>query len=317
MNRIYDVIIIGGGPGGISATVESKTLGLKNILLIEKGDNHSQTIRKFYKENKRVDKDYKGQIVELSGNVNFEDGTKESTLDYFESLLDNDEIDTAFKSEVESVTKVGDIFQVVTATAGYQAKNIIVAIGKMGKPNKPDYKIPPSLKQVVNFNLDKCSSGEKLLIVGGGNSAAEYAVELSKTNTVTLNYRREKFNRLNDINEKLLLEYNGQEKLRLRLGMDIESLENQSGQVKVNFTDGYFTLYDRVVYAIGGTTPVDFLKKCGITLDENEHPIFDENYETEVPGLYVGGDIAVNSGGSIVIALNHSHHIVNHILSKR
>ena len=317
MNRIYDVIIIGGGPGGVSATVEAKVLGLKDILLIEKGDNHSQTIRKFYNENKRVDKDYKGQVIELKGNVEFMDGSKESTLDFFDSLLDNDEIDTAFRSEVESVTKAGDVFQVVTTTAGYQAKNVIVAIGKMGKPNKPDYKIPPSLKQVVNFNLDKCSSGEKLLIVGGGNSAAEYAIELSKTNTVTLNYRREKFNRLNDINEKQLFEYNGQEKLRLRLGMDVESLENESGKVKVNFTDGYYTIYDRVIYAIGGTTPVDFLKKCGIALDETDHPIFDENYETEVEGLYVGGDIAVNSGGSIAIALNHSYHIVNHILSKR
>jgi thioredoxin reductase (NADPH) len=103
MQKIYDLIVIGGGPGGISAIVEAKALGLKDIMLIEKGDNHSQTIRKFYKENKRVDKDYKGQVVELEGNVTFQDGTKESTLDYFDSLLDNDEIDTAFNSEVESV----------------------------------------------------------------------------------------------------------------------------------------------------------------------------------------------------------------------
>jgi thioredoxin reductase (NADPH) len=187
----------------------------------------------------------------------------------------------------------------------------------MGKPNKPDYKIPPSLKQVVNFNLDKCSRGEKILVVGGGNSAAEYALELAKTNTVTLNYRREKFNRLNDLNEQQLWEANGQELLRLRLGMDITELENASGQVKVHFTDGYYTIYDRVVYAIGGTTPVDFLKKCGIVLDENNQPIFDKNYETEVEGLYLSGDIAVNSGGSIAIALNHSYRIVEHILSKR
>ncbi len=317
MNCVYDMIVIGGGPGGISATVEAKMRGVQSVLLIEKGENHSQTIRKFYKDNKRVDKDYKGQVVELEGNVKFSDGSKESTLDYFDSLLDNGEIDTAFNSEVESVKKVGDSFQVVTTKAGYETKNVIVAIGKMGKPNKPDYPIPPSIKQLVNFNLDKCSQGEKLLIVGGGNSAAEYAIELSRTNTVTLNYRKPTFTRLNDINQKQLMAYDGQELLRLRLGVDIASLENASGKVQVNFTDGNFTVYDRVVYAIGGTTPVDFLKKCGITLDENDNPIFDHNHETEVPGLYLSGDIAVNSGGSIAMALNHSYHIVQHILGKR
>lgn len=317
MNCVYDMIVIGGGPGGISATVEAKMRGVQSVLLIEKGENHSQTIRKFYKDNKRVDKDYKGQVVELEGNVKFSDGSKESTLDYFDSLLDNGEIDTAFNSEVESVKKVGDSFQVVTTKAGYETKNVIVAIGKMGKPNKPDYPIPPSIKQLVNFNLDKCSQGEKLLIVGGGNSAAEYAIELSRTNTVTLNYRKSTFTRLNDINQKQLMAYDGQELLRLRLGVDIASLENASGKVQVNFTDGNFTVYDRVVYAIGGTTPVDFLKKCGITLDENDNPIFDHNHETEVPGLYLSGDIAVNSGGSIAMALNHSYHIVQHILGKR
>lgn len=317
MDRVYDIAVIGGGPGGISAVVESKILGLKRILMIEKGENHSQTIRKFYKENKRVDKDYKGQIVELRGNVEFSDGSKESTLDYFDTLLDNDEIDTSFKSEVESIKKAGDIFRIVTSTAGYQAKNVIVAIGKMGKPNKPNYKIPPSLKQVVNFNLDKCSQGEKILVVGGGNSAAEYAIELSRTNAVTLNYRRDKFVRLNNTNEEQLLQYNGEEKLRLRLGIDIRELENESGRVKVAFTDGYHTIYDRVIYAIGGTTPVDFLKKCGITIDEKGNPIFDENFETEVEGLYVGGDIAANRGGSIALALNHSYKIIEHILGKR
>lgn len=317
MNRLYDIVIIGGGPGGISAVVEAKVLGLKKILMIEKGDNHSQTIRKFYKENKRVDKDYKGQVVQLEGNVKFADGSKESTLDYFDQLLDNGEIDSAFNSEVESVKKVGDTFQIVTTTAGYQAKNVVVAIGKMGKPNKPDYKIPPSIRQTVNFNLDKCSQGEKVLVVGGGNSAAEYAIELCETNTVTLNYRRDKFVRLNDTNEEQLLEFNGQEKLRLRLGCDITALENVSGQIKVSFTDGYDTIYDRIIYAIGGTTPVDFLKKCGITVDEKGNPIFDDNFETEVKGLYVGGDIAANKGGSIALALNHSYKIIEHILGQK
>jgi len=317
MQQMYDMVIIGGGPGGIGAAVEAKVLGINSILMIEKGDNHSQTIRKFYKDNKRVDKNYKGQEIELHGNVDFTDGTKESTLNYFDSLLDHDEIDTAFNSEVESITKVGDEFQIVTSKAGYRARNVIVAIGTMGKPNKPDYTLPISLKERINFNLDKCSQGEKLLIVGGGNSAIEYAIELSKTNNVTLNYRKDTFSRLNDINLQLIHEYNGQEKLRLRLGMDILCVENENGLVKVNFTDGYYTIYDRVVYAIGGTTPVDFLKKCGITIDAEGKPEFDENFETKMQGLYLAGDIAVKSGGSIAIALNHAYHIISHMLKNR
>ncbi len=257
MQQIYDLVIIGGGPGGIGAAVEAKSLGLKHVLMIEKGENHSQTIRKFYKDNKRVDKNYKGQEVALKGVIDFRDGTKESTLNYFDQLLDTGAIDTAFNSEVESITKKDDEFLVVTAKAGYKAKNIIVAIGTMGKPNKPDYTLPVSLKERINFNLDKCSHGEKMLIVGGGNSAVEYAIELSKTNNVTLNYRKDTFSRLNDVNLEYIHLYNGQEKLRLRLGMDIVSIENENGLVKVNFTDGYYTIYDRVIYAIGGTTPVD------------------------------------------------------------
>ncbi len=318
MSHLYDLIIIGGGPGGIGAAIESVSLGLKNILIIEKGDNHSQTIRNFYKDHKRVDKDYKGQVIELAGTIDFKDGTKESTLDYFDSLLDNEKIDAIFNSEVESVKKSNDIFFVTTANNKYTAKNVIIAIGRMGKPNKPkNYKIPPSLSQKVNFNLDKCIPGEKILVVGGGNSAAEYAIDLAEKYNVTLNYRRAKFSRLNDINLKTLYEYNGQEKLRLRLGCDIKSLENKSGLVKVNFTDGYYTIYDRVVYAIGGTTPIEFLKQCGIEVDKNNRPIFDENYETSTKGLFVGGDIAVRNGGSIAIALNHAHQIVTYILDKR
>lgn len=313
---IYDIVVIGGGPGGISAVVEAKTSGFNKILLIEKGDNHSQTIRKFYKDNKRVDKEYKGMPSNTEGVVEFATGSKESTLNYFDNLLDNDEIDFAFNSEVESVKKVDGIFNIVTTKAGYQAKNVIVAIGKMGKPNKPSYKIPTSLKNVINFNLSSCQKGEKVLIVGGGNTAAEYAIELSKINTVTLVYRQENFTRLNEINLNQLLLYNGEERLRLRMKTDILSLENESGKVKVNYDDGFSTIYDRIIYAIGGTTPIDFLKKCSIEVDENKKPIYDENHETSVKGLYVGGDLALASGGSIVVALNHSHKIIQNILAK-
>ena len=315
----YDIAIIGGGPGGIATALEAAVHGIQNIILIDKADNHSSTIRKFYKENKRVDKDWKGKSVEIEGNIPFMDGTKESTLDFFDKLLDYDMIDTLFNTEVESIIKdeQNEEFEISTGTSKFKAKAVVIAIGKMGKPNKPSYKIPPSLKAKINFNLDSCSEGEKLLIVGGGNSAAEYAYELAdENNTVTLVYRKANFTRLNPENEDILKTYNGQERLRLRLNTDIESIENEHGQVKVYFDDGYFTLYDRIIFAIGGTTPIDFLKKCNLNLDEKGKPLHDEHYQTNIEGLYVAGDIAFNTGGSIAASLNHGYHIVNDIVRK-
>jgi len=316
MEDIYDLIIIGGGPGGIGSAIEAKVLGLEKVLMIEKTENHSYTIRKFYKDNKRVDRDWQGQTVELEGNIEFIDGTKESTLDYFDKLLDDGLIDTRFNCTVERVEKENGLFYITSGCGVDRAKNVIVSIGRMGKPNKPSYKIPPSIKTKVNFNLDKCSDGEKILVVGGGDSAVEYACELSNTNEVTLNYRRERLTRPNPTNQEMIAQYANKEALRLKLGIDIERLESEHGDIKVYFSDG-IEYYDRIIYAIGGTTPKEFLKSCGITLDESGEPIFDENYETEVKGLFIAGDIAFKSGGSIAIALNHGHRIVTNILQNR
>lgn len=315
---MYDIIIIGGGPGGIGCAIEAAINGVDKILLIEKSDNHSSTIRKFYKDNKRVDKDWKGQVTKLEGNIDFFDGTKESTLDYFDSLLDTHRIDTSFHTEVESIVKHDHYFNVFTNNGLSRAKNVVVTIGRMGKPNKPSYKIPPSIKSLVNFNLDKADMNEKVLVVGGGNSAAEYAYELAdRNNTVTLVYRKEKFTRLNPQNEEILYQFNGEEKLRLRMGTNIVSLANNHGRVLVEFDDGYCTIYDRVIYAIGGTAPVDFLKTCNIEINENGMPLYNESYETNIKGVYVAGDIAFNSGGSIAMAINHGYHIVADILRSR
>ena len=319
-DKIYDIVIIGGGPGGVGSAIEASAHNIGEILLIEKTENHSNTIRKFYKDNKRVDKDYKGQVTTLQGNVEFFDGTKETTLDYFNDLLDTEKIDSIFNTEVEKIirNKQTDLLEIHTSKGIIQTKNTIIAIGKMGKPNKPDYKLPPSIKTQINFNLDKCSSNEKILIVGGGNSAAEYAYDLADlNNNITLVYRKAEFSRLNETNENILKKYAGEERLRLRMNTDIISLENEDGKVRVEFNDGYSVVYDRIIYAIGGTTPVDFLKSCGVEVDEDEQPIFDEHHETSAKDIYVAGDIAFKSGGSIAIALNHGYHIVNNIQRKR
>ena len=313
MSENYDLIIVGGGPGGIASAVEASIFKIKSILFIEKAENHSQTIRQYYKDSKRVDKDWKGQAVDLVGNVDFFDGTKESTLDYFETILDNDGIDTLFNTEVDRVVKNDDIFTVVTPKGNFFAKNVIVSIGRMGKPNKPSYKIPPTIKAVANFNPYDSKGNEKILVVGGGDSAVEYACQLSTINNVTLSYRRTEFSKINDINQNMINRYDQEERLRVRYGIDIESIENQDGKVKVNYSNGFSTTYGRVIYALGGTTPVDFLQKSNIDINENKQPIFNEQYETSVQGLYLVGDIIYNSGGSIAMAITHAYTVLKDI----
>lgn len=316
MNSVYDIIIVGGGPGGIGVSVEAKILGLKKILLVEKSDNHSQTIRKFYKDQKRVDKDWQGQKVELEGNIDFFDGTKETTIDYFDSLLDSHAIDAKFNCEVEKVTNENDKFMVNTNCGSFEGKNIVIAVGRMGKPNKPSYEIPPSIRHIVNYNLDKCSNGENIIVVGGGDSAVEYACELSVSNSVTLSYRGASLTRPNPTNISMFEKFLHENKIGAKLGVNIESLENEHGKIKVNFDDGTFKIFDRAIYAIGGTTPVDFLKKCSVELDSRGEPVFGENYETGTKGMFIAGDIAFSNGGSIAIALNHGYRIVSCIMNR-
>ena len=110
MERIYDLVIIGGGPGGIASAVEAYILGYDKILFIEKGDNHSQTIRHYYKDSKRVDKDWKGQKVELDGRIYFVDGTKETTLDFFDEIIDHHSVELQTHVEVQSIEKKEHFF---------------------------------------------------------------------------------------------------------------------------------------------------------------------------------------------------------------
>jgi thioredoxin reductase (NADPH) len=312
MEERYDLVIIGAGPAGIATAIEAYALGMSNILILEKDENHNATIRKFYKDNKRVDKDWKGQKVELDGTIYFMDGTKESTLDFFDQLLDHESLELRTHTEVQKIVKKEEEFEVFIAGGSIFATHVVVTIGRMGKPNKPDYKIPPSIKNQIHFTLDGCGAGEKIMVVGGGDSAIEYAVDLCDKNEVSICYRRGTFRRANPTNQRDIEKAVESGCIRPLLNTEITELESENGKVKVNFTDGSSELFDRLVYAIGGTTPSGFLSGSGIR-EEDGKPVHDENYQTNVNGLFVAGDITQESGGSIALGLNHGYAIAQYI----
>ncbi|QCI28530.1 NAD(P)-binding domain-containing protein [Caminibacter pacificus] len=328
LDKVFDIAIIGAGPGGIASTIEAKLKGIDKVIVLEKADNHSDMIRKFYKPGKRVDKDWQGKKFEFEGNVTFEECSKEEYLEQMEKKIQDAGVADKFKynHHVYGVEKNGDgIFEIGAdhELGVIQAKKVIVAIGRMGKPNKPAYKFPPKIRKRLNFNLDKVQPGEKVLVVGGGDTAGEYAyglVDMDIGCDVTLNYRRPEIIRMNPTNKEIVERYIKEGKIHSRLGVDIENVEavevDGDYKVKVNYKDGTSEIFDRVVYALGGTSPVDFLKNCGINLNEWGEPEYnEETMETNVEGLYTIGDV-VTSQGSIALAFNHAYRAINDIAKK-
>lgn len=315
MREIYDLIIIGAGPCGIACAAEAKKAGIKRVLLLEKGTENCQTIRTYYKDGKRVDKEYRGFESENLGNFDFIPGDKENTLAFFCELIKQSDCELDFRHEVGRIAVGKDgVLEAHSSTHLFRAKKIIVAIGKMGKPNKPVYEIPYNIAANVNFNTAKCSSGEKILVVGGGNSAIEYALALSENNDVSISYRQDSFTRLNEQNLADITEAGKNGKVKLKMGNHIASLEkSENDDIKVTFRSGEVAYFDRLIYAIGGVLPVDFLHNSHIAVDDKNVPIIDENYQTNIKNLYLAGDLITKNGASIVVAMNDAYKIISHI----
>jgi len=315
MDKVFDLVVIGAGPGGISAAVEAKLAGVdgNKIVILEKSDAHNETVRKFYKHGKRVDVDWNGIKAEFHGHLSFEQGSKEEYIKQFDDIIEKYGIRVVYNHHVYAVEKKDDIFEIAAdkELGIIRAKKVVVAIGVMGKPNKPSYKFPPKIRAVLNFNLDKVQENEKVMIVGGGDTAGEYAYGLVDMNLgceVTLNYRRAEITRMNPINKEIVERYIAEGKIKSKLGVDVEDVEaTEDKKVKVNFKDGTSEIYDRVVYALGGTTPTEFLQNCGIEMKDKWTATHNpETFETNVEGMYVVGDV-VEGAQSIAVAINHGY----------
>ena len=328
-DKIVDIAIIGAGPGGMACAIEAKLAGIDNIIVIDKADTHNDMIHKFYKKGKRVDRDWMGIKFEFEGNVTFDECSKEDYIKQMDDLLASHGVLDKFvyNQEIMKATKGEDgLFSVLLGGAEggdvIKAKNVILSVGRMGKPNKPRYKFPKDIRDILNFNLSKVQNGERVMVVGGGDTAGEYAyglVELEGMEdcVVTLNYRKADITRMNPINTEMTLKYLQNGQLINKMGVDVESVEpSENGKIKVNFTDGTNEEYDRAVYALGGTTPKDILVNSDVKTGEWDVPVFNEKtLETNVPGLYTIGDVVTDTG-SIALAFNHASFAMNDIVAK-
>jgi thioredoxin reductase (NADPH) len=148
---------------------------------------------------------------------------------------------------------------------------------------------------------------EAVLVVGGGDTAAEYVQYLRQQgNRITLSYRKADFTRLNQQNHDSLLRTEERGEVEILRSSNIKEIEDEAGRPRIIFAEAEHParLFDRVIFALGGTTPTNFLHTLGITFN-GDGPVFDEDGATNVDGLYLIGDLVVGKkGGSIITAFN-------------
>lgn len=312
---MHDLVIVGAGPGGIALAAEAHACSIESnrTVVLEKGRAHNWAIRQFYPEQKLTTANYKGFQARCEGLLCIHDMTKSETLDYFDRVIATYRVDIQYNTEVFAARRVesesGPLFHVETSSGNYESKVLAIAIGILGRPNRPkDYPLPVSLKDRLLFDITSQSiENEDVLVVGGGDSAAEYIENLFKQNNrVTLSYRKTEFTRLNDRNRTMLLGMEQRGEVRILRESNIAKIEDEGGRPRVIYKEDPYPprAFDRVVYALGGTTPSNFLRTLGVTFNE-DGPIFDADGETNVPGLFVLGDLVVGpKGGSIITAFN-------------
>lgn len=308
-----DIIIIGAGPAGISMAVEAIDAGIstEKILILEKTEEHSFTIKKYYPDGKLVTANYKGFAAACTGVMCLADSSKHETISYLDKSIEDHKLNVHYHENVFKIhqEKTEQKFVIYTDKQTYEAKVVVIAVGILGKPNKPEYKIPATLNEKVLFDVtSKEIKNANVLIVGGGDSASEYCQYLHQVgNDVTLSYRKDNFGRMNEINKESLIALAETKEVKLKLNSNITSIDDENGKPKVNFSDNDSEIFDFVVYALGGSTPENFLKLIGIEFD-GPNPILKEGYETTIPGLFLTGDLSAGKrGGSIVWAFNSAN----------
>jgi thioredoxin reductase (NADPH) len=303
------LVVIGAGPAGIAVGVEAARAGLDKVVILEKAAHPCDTIVNLYRRGKRVDAVYRQVALAPRGVLNFTEHSRESFLAWVDEVIAEYHLDIRYGREVFELERQDGRFLVRGGEVEIIAWVVVVAIGVFGKPVKPSYAIPAEVKTRVHFSLSEPPpSGRRLLVVGGGDSAAEAACFLSRDNKVTLSYRRREFFRINAPNLCTLNRCCTFDNLVTELGVDITGLAADGERIEVSYADGRKISYDEVFYFLGGSTPRAFLEKAGIAYSGNR-PAVDAHGESNVPGLFLAGDL-VAAKGAIMAAFNSGAAII-------
>ena len=259
-----DVIIVGAGPAGLSAALTAKQKGLR-YLAFDQGEVAS-TIKQYPRHKFLMAEPVS---MPLYGNLYIADGTKESLVSVWENILANTGVLVHTNERVDNVRREGDLLDVHTANGSYRGHNVVLAMGKRGTPRRLN--VPGEDTAKVAYRLIEAETYENadLLVVGGGDSAVEAALALSRSgrNRVTLSYRKDDFSRVRERNQQFLAEAEAKKELVLERSSQV--LEIRADGVTLETNQGKKDLpNDYVFVLIGGESPENFLRQVGVEIVE-------------------------------------------------
>lgn len=285
---IYDTIILGGGPAGLSAGLYAARSRMKT-LLIERAKFGGQTATTDELEN------YPGSIEDCTGTSLSQRMRKQA-----------EEFGTEFaKDEVIEVQLEGDIKVVKTRKATYEGKTIIIATGAY--PRLGGFKNEIELR---GRGVSYCATCDAdfftdldIAVIGGGDSAITEAIYLAKFGeTVTIIHRRDQLRAAKSLQEKafknpkikfiwdsVVEEAKGEEILE---GLVIKNVK--TGELSELAVNGCFVFV--------GYLPISELFKGKINMNDRGDIITDEEMRTNIPGVFAAGDVREKSLRQVITA---------------
>lgn len=258
----YDLLIVGAGPAGISGSLTAKKHGLKFLTLEQ--DSLGGAVYTFPRKKVVMTSPME---LPLYGRVKMLETSKGELLELWHSVLTKEDIHVIEQCKAERIHPDGNHFRISTSTGQeYTAKHVLLAIGRRGTPRKLN--VPGEETEKVAYRLLEPEQihDEHILVVGGGDSAVEAALQLCEHNQVVLSYRKEAFSRIKPRNNEKIMEAMNQSRLEVRFNTSLRSIDKKQVLLTNGGTGDQRIQNDRVYIFAGGELPTQFLNKIGIQI---------------------------------------------------
>jgi thioredoxin reductase/Pyruvate/2-oxoacid:ferredoxin oxidoreductase delta subunit len=260
---ILDVLIVGAGPAGFAASLGAMEHGLKSVTIEQ--ETLGGTVSHFPRGKLVMTAPVKLPVV---GKVNFTETTKEELLAFWQNVEKKTELKIQYQERLEEIIAEAGVYRVKTSKKSYRTRTLLLAIGRRGTPRKLGVPGEESSKVVYRLIDAAQYAGQRVLVVGGGDSALEAAISIAEQpgTSVTLSYRSEAFSRAKEKNRQKVEQAEAQGRLQVLFKSNVTEITGK--HVVLDQEGKAITLdNDAVIVSAGGVLPTPFLQKTGIEVE--------------------------------------------------